>query len=81
MTFDVIRLFIFSLYLNKCIPKCGSGIRRLKTPFRSTMSNKRESDLNLLQMQTVTDIDVDAVAKLLINKQPRRMFGMSVLFD
>ena len=45
------------------------------------MSDKRESDLNLLQMQTVTDIDVDAVAKLFINKQPKRMFGMSVLFD
>ena len=45
------------------------------------MSDKRESDLNLLQIQTVTDIDVVAVAKLLLNKQPRRMFGISVLFD
>ena len=31
--------------------RAASGIRRLKTPYRSTMGDTRESDLNLLHLQ------------------------------
>ena len=40
----------------------ASGIRRLKTPYRSTMGDKKESDLNLLQIQRVSHIDIQSAA-------------------
>ena len=34
----------------------ASGIRRLKTPYRRTMGDKRESDLNLLYLQRTSTL-------------------------
>ena len=36
----------------------ASGIRRLKTPHRSPMSDSREGNLNLIEPQKVTEIDL-----------------------
>ena len=33
--------------------RATSGIRRLKTPYQSTIRDKRESDLNLLHLQRI----------------------------
>ena len=60
--------------------RAASGIGQLKTVYRSTMSSVREGNLNLIQLQRITDIDVDAVAHILIAKNPRRMFCKSILF-
>ena len=59
--------------------RAASGIRRLKTPYRSTMGDKRESDLNLLHLQRISDIDIQSVAKMFIRKYPRKMFKKFVL--
>ena len=57
-----------------------SGIRRLKTPYRSTMSDSREGDLNL--MQKVTEIDISKVAQIFVNLNRRRLFmSHSLLYD
>ena len=61
--------------------RTASGIRRLKTPYRSIMSDKRESDLNLLHLQRMSKIDIQSVAQIFIRKYPRKMFKKSVLFE
>ena len=33
--------------------RAASGVRRLKTPYRVPMKDKRESDLNFLQLQCI----------------------------
>ena len=55
--------------------RAGSGIRRLKTDFRSTMTDRRESDLNVLQMQQITTVNVDRVADMFIKKHPRGLLN------
>ena len=50
--------------------RTASGIRRLKTPYQTTMGDKRESDLNLLHLQRISHIDIQSVAKMFIRKYP-----------
>ena len=47
----------------------------------STTREQRESDLNLLQLQGVQDIDIDQVVASFIEKNPRRLFARPVLSD
>ena len=54
--------------------RAASGIRRLKTPYWSTMSDSREGDLNLIQLQKVTEIDISKVAQIFVNLNRRRLF-------
>ena len=62
--------------------RAASGRRRLKTPYRSTMSDSREGDLNLIQLQKVTEIDVSKVAQIFVNLNRRRLFmSNSLLYD
>ena len=42
----------------------ASSVHRLKTPYRSTMSDKREGDLHLIQLQMVPDVDETDVSLL-----------------
>ena len=68
-----------------CVSPVGSnepqpGIRRLKTSYRSTMSDSRESDLNLIQLQKVADIDIPKVAQIFVNLSRRRLFMSNSLF-
>ena len=52
----------------------ASGIRRLKTAYRSTMKGKRASDLNLIQMHTTSCIIVEELVQIFITKSTRRLF-------
>ena len=61
--------------------RSASGMRRLKDAYISTMSSGGEGDLNLIQMQQVTEIDKDEVLDLFINRNPRRLFQRSGLFE
>ena len=61
--------------------RAASGVRRLKTPFRIAMGEQRESDLNLLQLQRVEDIDIDKVVASFIKNNLRRLFARSILFN
>ena len=58
-----------------------AGIRRLKTPYQSTMGDKRGSDLNLLHLQQILNIDIQNAAQMCIRKYPQKMFNKSVLFE
>ena len=48
--------------------RAASGIRRLKTLYQSTVGDKRESDLNLLHLQRISNIDIQSVAQMFIRK-------------
>ena len=62
--------------------RAASGMRRLKTPYRSTMSDSREGDLNLMQLQKVTETDISKVAEIFVNLNSRRLFmSNSLLYD
>ena len=61
--------------------RAASGIRRLKTPYRSTMSGIREGNLNLIQLQRLAEIDIEDVAQIFINDNPRRMFDSSIIYE
>ena len=56
-----------------------SGIRRLKTPYRNTMSDEREGDLTLIQLQKLAEIDDNEVIKVFIQLHPRRLFTEHLL--
>ena len=54
--------------------RAASAIRRLKTPFWSTMRDSREGDLNLIQVQKLTKIDASKVAQIFVDLNRRRLF-------
>ena len=47
----------------------------------SATREQRESDLNLLQLQGVQDIDIDQVVASFTEKNSRRLFARSILSD
>ena len=62
--------------------RAASGIRRLKSPYRSKMSDIREGNLNLIQLQRIVpQIDVEKVVDIFRNARSRRMFDHSLIFD
>ena len=44
------------------------------------MGDQRESDLNLWDLQLVSNIDTESVAQIFNRKYPQKMFKKSVLF-
>ena len=50
------------------------GIRQLKTAYRSTMCDKRKSDLNLLHLQQISNFDIQTVAQMFIRKIKKKCF-------
>ena len=44
------------------------------------MSDSREGDLNLIQMQKVTEIDISKVAQIFVNLNRQRLF-MSITIN
>ena len=58
--------------------RAASDVRRLKTPYRSTMGDKRESDLNYLQLQRIKKVDPEDVSVLFINLHKRRLFNEKI---
>ena len=62
--------------------RAASGIRRLKTPYWSAMSDSREGDLNLIQVQKLTKIDASEVAQIFVDLNLRGLFMRnSPLYD
>ena len=62
--------------------RAASGVRRLKTPYRTTMKDVREGNLNLIQLQRIIpEIEVDKIIEIFKRMKPRRMFDYSVLFE
>ena len=65
-----------------CVPGIGSsevehaasGIRHLKTPYCTTVSSWHESDLNLLQLKNVCEIDIDAVVERFVTMNSQRLY-------
>ena len=47
----------------------------------SSMGEQCESDLNLLQLQRVQDIDIDQLVVSFIKKNPKRLCARSILSD
>ena len=46
------------------------------------MSDSREADLNLIQLQKVTEIDISKVAEIFVNLNRKRFFmSNSLLYD
>ena len=54
--------------------RAAPGMRRLKTPYRSTIYDKRESGLNLLHLQQISNFDIQSVAQMFIRKIPKFFF-------
>ena len=61
--------------------RTASGVHRLKTTYRSAMSDEREQDLNLIHLQRVTDVDENEVIKTFIQLHPRRQFTAKSLIN
>ena len=59
------------------VEKPASGIKRLKTPYLSTVGDKRESDL--LHLHWISNIDIPSVAQIFIRKYLCQMFKKCVL--
>ena len=52
--------------------RAASGIRRIKPPYRVTMGDKRESDLNLLNLQRISNIDIQVSLRYLSESIPEK---------
>ena len=50
-----------------------SSVWRMKTPYRSTIGEDQESNLNFLQLQRVKDIDLIKVKDIFIDLHPQIM--------
>ena len=51
---------------------------RLKTPYRATMEDKHESDLNFLQLQRIKKVNPEEVSVLFIDLHKRRSFNEKI---
>lgn len=56
-----------------------SGLKRIKTPLRSTMGNERLSSLSLLHIHRDIDIDIPEVIDEFARRHPRRMKLANIL--
>ena len=54
------------------------SVRRLKTPYRATMVDKRESDINFLQLQRIKKVDPEEVSVLLIDLHKCRLINKKI---
>ena len=55
-----------------------SGVRRLKTPYRARMGDKRESDLSFLLSQCIKKVDPEEVLVLFIDLHKPRLFNEKI---
>ena len=53
--------------------RAASGIRRLKTAYITTMTDEREGNLNLIQLQGMVEYDTIKVANIFIKSRKRRL--------
>lgn len=58
-----------------------SGLKRVKTSFRTTMTNTRLTGLTLLHVHRDIEIDLDSAIDSFARKNPRRMRMTEILSD
>ena len=58
--------------------RAASGVRRLKTLYRATMGDKRESDFSFLQLQHIKKVNPEEVSELFIDLHKRRLFNEKI---
>ena len=63
------------------VERAALGVTRLKTPYRSTIGDKRESDFNLLHLQRISSIDIQSITRTFIRKYPQKMFKKPVQLE
>lgn len=79
--FTLLKLFA-TLPLSSCsCERSASALRRLNTYLRCTQTEERLSALALIHMNYETEIHVDEVCKVFLQKYPRRMEKANLLFD
>ena len=61
--------------------KAASGLRRLKIGLCSEISDQQESDLNPLQMQQITTVNVDRVADMFSKQHHRSLFNSTIFSE
>ena len=61
--------------------RAASGIKRLKSPYPRSVGDKRESHLNQLHPQQISNIDIQSVTQMFNRKYPQKIFKKSVLFE
>jgi hypothetical protein len=79
--FTLLKLFA-TLPLSSCsCERSASALRRLNTYLRCTQTEERLSALALIHANYDTNVDVDEVCKLFIEKHPRRIECANLLFE
>ena len=66
-------LCILPLASTELAKRAASGISRLKTAYKSTMTDEREGNLNLIQFQGMVEIETIKVANIFIKSRKRRL--------
>lgn len=80
---------IYELLCIGCVSPVGScegersfsGLRRIKTYLRNSMTVERLSGLALMNMHHSIDINFDVVLKMFIENNSRRLFSGNILYD
>ena len=60
--------------------RAASGVRSIKTPYRSSMVDIRESNLLIAYLQQFCKIDVSKVAEMFVRTNKRKMFSHDVFY-
>ena len=77
-----LQLDVRTLPVSSCeAERSFSGLRRIKTFLRSSMSIERLAGLALMHLYNDLDIDEDKICQLFISKHHRRMFLLCLLFE
>ena len=50
--------------------RAALGIRKLKTPYESTMGDNRKSNLILMYLQQISNIDIKSVTQMFTRRYP-----------
>ena len=71
--YKILEIACISPLVSTEAERTASGIRRLKTAYRRTMTDERERNLNLIQLQGMAEIDTIKVANIFIKSGKRRL--------
>jgi len=80
--FRTLLTILCTLPVTSCsVERSFSGLKRIKTPCRSTMGNERLTGLTLLHMHRDIHVDISKVIDIFAQRNPRRMKLANVLVD
>ena len=71
--YKILEIACISPLVSTEAERTASGIRRLKTAYRRTMTDERERNLNLIQLQGMAEIHTIKVANIFIKSGKRRL--------